>query len=164
MATLVCGIDPGLKGGLVAMENFNVATWFRLPIIEENGKRMVNARAFYRQMQVVEKLGRVAGVLLEEISARPNERRQSSVTIGVNYGLLLGVLGSMGFTARRVAAQTWQAAFSIDGSLGAAEKLCESFWPGQLLAWRGKRGAPMDGVMDAALIARYAVQRHVFTG
>lgn len=161
---IIAGIDPGLKGGIVALEilTSGVAGWARLPVAEHEGKRRIDGRAFAGLIRRLQDKG-LRGVVIETAFAKPNENRNSTATIFINYGRLLGVLEALGVDYVFVRSQSWKRMFNVGKTTEDSIIAARQFWPKYTQSmWRGKRGGEIDGVCDAALIALYGLRVGAF--
>jgi len=100
------GIDPGLQGALVAInENYTVLGKFKAPILKnEKGKNL------YDVPQMVEILKQFNPnlVVLEKSQAMPGQGVSSMWAIGRGYGLWEGIIAALGYPYKLVHPKTWQ--------------------------------------------------------
>lgn len=159
--TAAIGIDPGLSGAVAFLDHTNLVV-VDMPTLDGqvNGYHLTTMLGAY---------GPVDTVCVEEVSIRPGEAGRASLTIGTNYGIILGVLAAMSRPLTHARPATWTAALSLPkAGKTAAEKrkakearvlrACE-LWPNHADLFHGPRGGLLDGRADAALIAHYALTR-----
>ena len=100
----VIGIDPGLSGG-VAVINPETSYALAMPVID--GRPDLNRLGdLYREE-------RPDVIAVEECSIRPGESGRSALTIGRNWGLIVGHAMAFGYPLEIVTPQKWKAALGI---------------------------------------------------
>lgn len=161
MAKVFIGIDPGLKGGWAVISDPGDG-------ILGNGKPANEACGF------VATDGRVDGayfagmltataspiqdclVILEKVHSLPKQGVASTFKFGVNYGIVLGVVASLGYRMELVTPQAWKKVIlaGTQKDKDAAIAWAQRAYPNVSLIPPGCR-KPSDGLADALAIAAY---------
>jgi crossover junction endodeoxyribonuclease RuvC len=162
------GIDPGKSGGLVALDSggqIDLMLAFDRPA-SYAADDLSPARAVAQAVSTYG--GRIFSIYLEKVSAMPGQGVSSMFSFGVGVGLIKGALTHAGYPFEEVPPQVWQKSIitppAAAGDLGPkerAERAAGMIWGLDQFILRGRR-TPHQGLIDAALIARYGLQ--VFTG
>lgn len=169
---MTVGIDPGLDGGIVAVEDDAVRSRHVMPTItvsRANGK----TRREYDEMALVRIFSAypAAHFVLERQQAMPGQGVASMFQIGLGYGTLRGVLAGLLKSYMVVTPQEWQKVMLAGlgapaggkqggkASRGHAAVMCGRRWPSE--DWRATERSriPHDGLCDAALIATYGAMK-----
>lgn len=158
MRTVYVGIDPGLKGAWAA--------------ITPTGEVLCHAvRPIEGRVDAGDLLGSLRSavgpgfehphgapvVAVEKVHAMPKQGVSSSFKFGVNYGIVLGVVASLGYRLELVTPQAWKKV--ILAGVGDKDKKATIAWatrayPNVSLIPPGGR-VPSDGIADALAIAEF---------
>jgi hypothetical protein len=159
--TAVIGIDPGLHGAVARFTGTN--------LVVEDMPTLAGRVDGDALATLIAELGQVSTVCIEEVSTRPGQGAATTLTTGINYGIIVGVCAAMGRPVSHARPASWTAALSLPkAGKTAAEKRrakearvarCIELWPGQAHVFRGPKGGLLDGRADAALIAYHAFCR-----
>lgn len=152
----ICGIDPGLKGGLAILDNGKVYG-YPMPL---SGKDI-------NVMAIVDLLRshRVDLVICEQVHAMPakgmngkNQGITSTFTFGKGYGMVLGAVMGAGVPLELVSPQKWKAVTlcNTEKDKKAAVDFCRRRYPDVNLVMPRCR-TPHDGVADAICILHYCM-------
>ena len=102
---IVIGIDPGKSGGLVVINNDKVSL-HKCPS-STNGMsailRQAKSSAWIDEQDI--------HIAIEKVWAFPTDARSSAFKFGVNYGMWLGIIGSLNLPFMEVPPQTWMRAY-----------------------------------------------------
>lgn len=155
--TCVVGIDPGIKGGIALLKDGKIADSIAMPILRtERGARVdvARLRAFLTKANP-------SLLLIEEPQVRPGENIKNHLTIGINFGIIYGIVMDMGIKHEIIPASTWTHTIHslIKGSkeweIGASKekslKVFNKLYPNST--------STHDGIIDAVLIAFYYLWR-----
>ena len=128
----IIGIDPGKKGGVVALDITGRPTATEWTAADHPEEGYVAGKAYNvrRMVQVLEEIaerGEVALVVLERQQARPIEGRSSCLTTGYGWGLWSGIVHALRLPLLEVS-----------------------------LTW-GRRRKPHDGLSDAGCLALFGL-------
>ncbi|MEK9751604.1 MAG: hypothetical protein VW338_00110 [Rhodospirillaceae bacterium] len=149
---IVVGIDPGLSGAIFWIGGPNGMMFADMPTvqIDRNGKNKrsvdVGALADMLRHNIPDH------VFLEQVGAMPGQGVTSMFAFGQGFGIILGVIGTLGIPMTRVSPMKWKRAMGVppgkDGARGRASELL----PAAAARWPLKKH---DGRAEAALIAEY---------
>lgn len=150
MKKLTIGIDPGISGAIVVLEDGQPIEWLRMPSTKLASSSRVNGAelaAFLRGFLHVH-------CYLERVGAMPGQGVTSMFTFGHSAGVVEGVLGGLCIPFTMVTPQTWKkhAGLPSGSEKDAARARAVQLWP----SWRvlDKKGEG-QAMADAALIARF---------
>lgn len=148
MAELI-GIDPGLSGGIVAIDDEYFAV-HEMPVIKNGTKSMIDADALAKILrQYTVKLA-----VIEKVGAMPGQGVTSMYNFGYGCGIIEGLAASFAVPRVYVRPQEWQKHIfvGIDKSLGKKRGLqyCQQRFPS--VQWT-------EGTADAACIALYGLNQ-----
>ena len=168
------GIDPGIKGALLAVSSKGKIAARQMPVVSRVGTKKTkagNKRIYhdYDEDEIVALLTRWTEdqafghpervvVVVEMASSRPDEASMSALKTGVLYGLVAGIVKGMGFDRLTPYPITWRRAVIPKikkGSKTIHAQEAERIYPAITPFLRGPRGGLRDGIGDAALLARY---------
>lgn len=149
---IVAGIDPGLKGGLVAL-NFVGRVVTVLPLA--NGLDWLMQQTPSTPMHV----------FLEQAQAMPGQGVTGMFNYGRGFGKIEGVLFSRAIAHTQVRPSAWMKVMHEGTRMDATKKrsleAAERLFPSE--TWMmGKQKTPQSGLYEAALIASYGLR--VLTG
>jgi len=151
---MIIGIDPGIKGALVALENDCPFEWIMMPTMQIGKSNRVNAYALSAWLDNIMRWHPIEQAVLEFTSARPGQGVTSMFTFGHACGTVCGVLGALEIPVTLVTPQAWKKSAGIPSGSpkDASRTKAITTWP----QWRdldpiGKGQA----FADAALIGRF---------
>lgn len=160
MSGVVIGIDPGKKGGLVALSRQGEVVWSGATDVRwVLGKEYDVQRMWSDLADVKLESGGVSGVVLERQWSRPTDGKRASFSTGFGYGLWMGLIMSMGVRLLTPAPTTWQTIRKgVPGKGKEQSILCaRQQLPGLELLW-GRRQKPHDGLADAGCLALWGLR------
>ena len=156
MTKAIIGIDNGLSGGICALcpESGILLDKTVMPLREAFGKNEADAAAVVRWLTRFQCIG----VGIEE---PPHHAPSASAmrSLSLSFGLLTGSLQQAGHNTCRITVPEWQKAILGKVPQGLTKKYAlakaDELWPET--DWRQslRHKNPHDGMIDAALIARY---------
>ena len=145
---IIAGIDPGLSGWVALLNNGEPQAELSYPLKDGYKAWLTMCDCVY----------------IEKPQARPGESRSSSLTIGINYGRIIGWLESGDVNYIEVHAATWKAQMQLRKPRGSgmskrevkesAVLRAEKLFPDEV--FRGPKGGLLDGKAEAYLLAWYA--------
>lgn len=146
---LVVGIDPGATGALAFIDDRDgLMAVYDMPTTKnKQGKNLVNATLLAQLLRVEQP----SKAIIERVSAMPGQGVTSMFNFGMGYGVVLGVIASLGIPHELVTPQTWKRAAGLIGADKdyARTKVLEMY-PYADVARKKDIGRA-----DAILIARY---------
>jgi hypothetical protein len=161
----ILGIDPGKDGALVLLHvvGSDVEDHLAVKLAPMVGNKRWEAvhTLVSGEIRSMHAAYPIDLAVLELHAGRPGEGAGSARTIGVGWGLLLGVLSGLGVRVIIPTAQSWQRAMLGDlagEGKDRAVTLCQQRVPGlALVPPRGR--VPHTGLAEAACLALYGVGR-----
>jgi hypothetical protein len=155
---MIAGIDNGLDGGIVWLDNGKVAHKLVMPTLEVGTHRAYNIGRIVMDL----KDHPVDEVFIEYAQAMPGQGVRSMFMVGYGFGMMEGILVSLGLTYTVVRPKRWQEMFFKDlpkddtGKLSAL--VCSRRWPAEDWRKSDRARVPHLGLTDAALIAAYGFE------
>jgi len=150
----VIGIDPGISGALVVLEDGVPVEWLRTPIWWQGKHNRVDPYALGDWLKAVTWNTALDGAVIEQVGAMPNQGVTSMFSFGHATGTIYGALGALSIPVRRVTPQAWKkaAGIAVGANKDAARSKATEIWP-KWYALR-KKGEG-QAFADAALIAKF---------
>lgn len=159
--SIIVGVDNGLDGGLVAIAAFDGSIIDAMPMPTRlmNGKREVDPHAVSGFLYG---LARHPSRLLFAIEEPLKHAKSSQAmrSMGISFGQLSAIAETIGCATMRVQVLDWQKA--VLGKVARhqtktrALAVATTLWPDQCWLASKRCKVPHDGMVDAALLARYA--------
>lgn len=145
----IMGIDPGLTGAIsfyfpsapdrVAVED--------MPVAAEH----IDPAELSRRIRLMSP----SVAVIERVGSMPGQGLSSTFKFGTGYGMVQGVVATLGIETRFVTPQVWKRHFRLPADKENARALAIQLWP-SCENFRRKKDA---GRAEAALIARYWAER-----
>ena len=144
---IIIGIDPGVTGaiGCLSPDAPTPLVWDMPPNPRDLYERLVS---FHPMVSV--------SAIVEQAQAMPKQGVSSTFKTGYGYGVIIGVLASLGIPYETVTPSVWKRAMGLQGKdKDASRSLARCYWP----------DAPLSRVKDhgraeALLIAEYGRRKH----
>ena len=157
---MIVGIDPGLSGAIAAItNNGTVAVCCLAPVIQIKDKKKVKHEidigGFVKVLQGIKDIDAIEHVYLEKVSAMPGQGVTSMFNFGMSYGIVKGILGTLGLSYTLVHPKTWQKEVLKDMPPGSAEAVAVRMFPNTNFLPTARCTKRHDGLIDAVLIAEY---------
>jgi crossover junction endodeoxyribonuclease RuvC len=146
---LTLGIDPGVSGAIVLLEDGQPIEWDLMPALKTGKATRVNGAAVARLCSLLPS----DHIYVEAVHSMPKQGVSSSFNFGHSAGVIEGVLQALAAPYTLVTPQAWKKRAGLIGQdKDAARSRAIQLWP----AWRAldKKGAG-QAFADAALIALY---------
>jgi len=150
---LKIGIDPGLSGAIVILENNVPIDSHRMPTMKLGSANRVNAVALAYIIKAYFTSYEEIKVYVELVSSMPGNGVASMFSFGHSAGVIQGVLGAFKIPVIMVTPQTWKKRAGLVGqNKDASRTKAIQMWP----SWRelDKKGVG-QAYADAAFIAIY---------
>jgi len=145
------GVDPGLSGALVCLEDGVPVEWEMMPVMKVGHQKRVNGAAVYDFIASV----RAEHVFIEQVHAMPKQGVSSMFNFGHAAGVVEGVVAAMSLPMTLVTPQYWKKQAGLIGTdKDAARSRAIQLWPQWKDIHKKIKGQAMA---DAALIARYGL-------
>lgn len=155
MATFNIGIDPGLKGG-VAIIRLAWNAIHPMPIRGVNTGGVIDVNLL---LDILPVPAAACAVYIENQRIVKGQGATSALTIGTNYGKILGALEAIGYPYREVPPATWKRRAGLWGKDKAASvELAVRLYPAMAdqLAYKLKKELKLiEGQAEALLIQRF---------
>jgi hypothetical protein len=152
------GIDPGLTGGIAAIDNKGVVRALEsMPVMPGlvAGRKMVDARALAATLRGITHYGNPSHIAVEQVGSMPRNGGVAMFSFGTSFGIILGVLGGMGVGYQTVLPQKWQRHHSLSADKKQTMGWAQRKWPDITLR------AKDDGLADALAIADWLRAQHI---
>jgi hypothetical protein len=157
----ILGVDPGLSGGLVLLDNGKPVLRHVMPVIEIKKAKGKGTRREY-DIPMLAMLIREANpdsAVIELQHAMPGQGGVSMFSIGLGYGILRGLVAGLSIPYSIVHAKTWGKVMFADcakqDTKAMAAVICGRLWPD--IDWRATERCKKahEGLCDAALISEF---------
>ena len=143
------GIDPGLTGAIAKVSGEDIEVW-DMPTLEVRKKRFLNATLLAEMLSSIKT--QKCEVLLERVSARPGQGVTSMFSFGTSYGIIQGIIATLGFRLTFVTPQEWRKKMGVPkGKDGSRQRILE-LRPDLASKFARKKD---HGRADAVLLALY---------
>jgi crossover junction endodeoxyribonuclease RuvC len=145
---IICGIDPGLKGGFgfITLDG-QVNSFASMPILKNGTKSVIDAYG----VAMLLKQYKPDYVAIEKVHAMPKQGVTSTFTFGRGVGILEGALSALEIPYIDVTPQCWQKALflGLEASMGKQRSIMavKRRWPTTC------GGKLTDGQADALCLA-----------
>lgn len=153
----IIGIDPGLSGAVAVLDGARLVSVCDTPTIKVGKKPAYNLLAMESMIGDVRAASSFdtddIRVGLETQRAMPKQGVTSMFSLGMGYGIWIGLLVGMGLSYELVQPKAWRKTFSLKPGKGASLEAAARLFPCAEL--RGPRGGGKDGRADALLIAEH---------
>lgn len=148
----VCAIDPGLKGAIAFIQGDEIVTHV-MPTIENQ----IDIHALSDLLLD----SKVNLCVIEKVGSMPKQGVTSMFNFGKTCGLIEGVVAAYRIPYLLVAPQTWQKVMLKDVKGEDPKKraliACKRLLPSVNLLATERSRVPHDGIVDALLMAKYAL-------
>lgn len=146
----ICGIDPGVNGG-IAFYGPGGSLFVRgMPALKVNGKSQIDVAAVVDILEEHE----CGHVVLEAVAARPGQGVSSMFNFGRTYGRLEGIIYTMRLPHTLVTPQAWKKALQVPADKDAARARASQLLPAHSSKWPLVKH---DGLAESALLAYYGM-------
>lgn len=154
---LTVGIDPGLSGGVAALDGAGtvVGIW---PMPVAGGEvHPAGLADLFRSLRCLDSHQDIGRVCLEKVAAMPKQGVSSTFTFGSGWGMVRGVCAALGIPVQLVPPTVWKkrVLLGFTHDKAGALQFCAGRWPTTDLVLPGCR-KPHDGIADALCLAEYA--------
>ncbi len=173
--TSVLGVDPGSKGGfaLYGVESRDLLWALPMPTIRllvgRTKKPRVDPVSVWETLQLAAAFD-CKLMVIEAVGGRPKQSAMHAFTFGQGYGLIIGMATALKMPIEAVPPAVWKRTMNVPATIklpsgrlkkdveGVAHRTQQVF-PGHLAKFRTKRGAWLDGPMEAAHLAKMGAER-----
>lgn len=146
----ILGVDPGLSGALCVLDKDADALLFieDMPVVEKQVNAQLLSNSIYRLKEKYD--FQIAAV--EAVHSMPRQGVASSFKFGVNYGMILGILGAFEIPVRHVIPHRWTTDLRVGPSKDKHRQRAIERWPSWSESFKRVKD---EGRADAALIAHW---------
>ena len=146
----VIGIDPGITGALVLLDDGVPIEWMHMPTVKLYKGARVNAVVLAEFLKQECDM-----VVIEQVHAMPNQGVSSMFSFGHSAGTISGVLGALQMPHVYTTPQAWKKYYGLIGKdKDASRTLAIQTWP----KWRDlDKKIKGQALADAAFIALQGV-------
>ena len=151
----IIGIDPGLNGAIVIMENNKVLSVFDMPVMSEGkkNKRQLNSAQLTRIIKENTLTNDDINVVVEQVNAMPGQGVTSMFNFGQTFGAIKGVCAALELPIFFVRPAKWKKHFElINASKDSSRTKVIEMYPTLSNVLAKKKDVNKS---DAILIARY---------
>ncbi len=151
----IIGIDPGLNGAIVIMENNKVLSVFDMPVMSEGkkNKRQLNSAQLVRIIKENTLANDDINVVVEQVNAMPGQGVTSMFNFGQTFGAIKGVCAALELPIFCVRPAKWKKHFElINASKDSSRTKVIEMYPTLSNDLAKKKDVNKS---DAILIARY---------
>lgn len=163
---ITVGIDPGLTGGIVAIESPRKVIFSQvMPLIGNKEIDLVELRTLLLGLkQRAADKGTILTVFLEKVRSRPGQGVVAMFTFGRGLGMLEGMLTALEIPVQQITPQAWvkEMHAGMDGRLKPKARsllVVRRLYPDINLLASARSTKMHEGLMDAALIATYGMRK-----
>jgi len=147
---MICGIDPGLKGGLGFLnDKCEFVSCAPMPVKAKSPiKNEVDAAALAQLLKPA------SVIILERQAPMPKQGISSAFSLGDSHGVVRGVCATLGLPLHQVSPHTWKQHFNLPGkNKELARSKAINLFPTAPLSRKKD-----EGIAEALLIALWAIR------
>ena len=151
----IIGIDPGLNGAIVILENNKVLSVFDMPVMSEGkkNKRQLNSAQLVRIIKENTLANDDINVVVEQVNAMPGQGVTSMFNFGQTFGAIKGVCAALELPIFFVRPAKWKKHFElINASKDSSRTKAIEMYPTLSNVLAKKKDVNKS---DAILIARF---------
>ena len=151
----IIGIDPGLNGAIVILENNKVLSVFDMPVMSEGkkNKRQLNSAQLVRIIKENTLANDDINVVVEQVNAMPGQGVTSMFNFGQTFGAIKGICAALNLPIFFVRPAKWKKHFDlINSSKDASRTKAIEMYPSISDQLSKKKDVNKS---DAILIARF---------
>ena len=151
----IIGIDPGLNGAIVVMQNNKVLSVFDMPVMSEGkkNKRQLNSAQLVRIIKENTLANDDINVVVEQVNAMPGQGVTSMFNFGQTFGAIKGICAALNLPIFFVRPAKWKKHFDlINSSKDASRTKAIEMYPSISDQLSKKKDVNKS---DAILIARF---------
>lgn len=156
---MLAAVDPGATGAIAWLDDSGFLIEVRdLPVQKINGRSVLMPSVLAAMLREPNRMP--VHCFLERVATRPGEGAVGAFSFGCGYGMLQGVLATLGVPMTLVTPTTWKRHHKLTADKGAARLRAAQLWPGLAAEFTRVRD---DGRAEAALLGLYganALQGH----
>ena len=156
---IICGIDPGLSGGIAFYQNINYKLYAeKVPTYTLKTKNKTKRFLDLWQVMTILNDHDPDHVFIEKQQAMPNQGLVSTFATGLGYGAYLGLLVALGYSYTEVQARVWKKDLNCTSDKDQSRDMATKLMPQGQQYWTKKN---QDGVAEASLIAYWGLRKSI---
>ena len=151
----IIGVDPGLSGAIVILENNKVLKLFEMPVMAEGkkNKRQLNSARLVNNFRENSSNNEEVAVVVEQVNAMPGQGVTSMFNFGQSFGAIKGVCAALNLPIFFVRPSKWKKHFElINSSKDSSRTKAIEMYPSLADQLAKKKDVNKS---DAILIARF---------
>jgi len=151
----IIGVDPGLSGAIVILENNKVLKLFEMPVMAEGkkNKRQLNSARLVNIFRENSSNNEEVAVVVEQVNAMPGQGVTSMFNFGQSFGAIKGVCAALNLPIFFVRPSKWKKHFElINSSKDSSRTKAIEMYPSLADQLDKKKDVNKS---DAILIARF---------
>lgn len=156
---IICGFDPGFKGGIAVFDADKPVHVCIMPIIiQKNDKKRIDVKSVVKILKDF----KVEHILIEQVHAFPGQGGVGNFSFGQNFGTLLGIFETLDIPFEEVSPMRWKKLVLGEGyteGKNQGVEFCKQKYPDINLLPTKRSKNPHDGMSDAMCIASYYLIR-----
>lgn len=154
------GIDNGINGGIaIIADDGNNIEVIKMPSSKVDGRGQYNKKEIIKIFDDKKLLHDDIHIGLEKAQPRFRDGSKQAFGTGFGYGLIQGILKSLGFNYEIIPPKEWQynlfQSKKIKDTKAESIKFCKVNFPNVSLLATERSRVPHDGMSDALCIAEY---------
>ena len=153
---MICGIDPGVTGGITFMNDRHMVC---KPVPSEIYRVAGKTKKFLSVVSICELLDDYSPklVFIEKQQAMPKQGVVSTFRTGCGYGVYLGLIVALQYKFVEVRPQVWKKDLGVTSDKDQARQRATELMPDASVCWE-KRS--QDGIAESALIAYWGMNNY----
>ncbi len=150
---LIVGVDPGIRGGISGLDTEKNLLWsIETPTIIPDPKTKKHEYDINRIAALL-KTCQPDLICLEIVHSMPSQGVSSMFTFGKGFGILLGIIGTLGIPLKMVTPRAWKKSLAITADKQTSRDKATEIFGTCKDFWKLKKH---DGLAESALLAYFA--------
>lgn len=159
------GIDNGLNGGIVAMDDTEMFLFNDVMPILNSGKKSYDINKISKIFDIFNTKAKADKdrivVMLEEAYVRPISGKKACFSTGFGYGLMQGLLIAYEIPYEIIRSQMWMKELGINSKGGKGSiAFCKQRFPNEKWTATDRSKKPHDGKTDACGLALFGLRKY----
>tara|TARA_B100000424_G_C22925582_1_gene492450 strand:+ start:1327 stop:1827 length:501 start_codon:yes stop_codon:yes gene_type:complete len=151
---IICGIDPGLNGGVSFLDSNMKLHAEKAPTFQFTvGKKKKTVLDMWTLIAMIDDY-KIDHVYIESQQAMPKQGVSSTFKTGFGYGLYIGILVCKRLSYTEVSSRTWKPMVNCPADKDASRMRASQLFPNYSNLWTLKN---QDGIAESAMIAYYGL-------
>ena len=156
---IICGIDPGLSGGIAFYRNVSYDLYAeKVPTYKLQTRTKTKRFLDLWQLLTILNDHDPDHVFIEKQQPMPNQGLVSTFATGMGYGAYLGLLVATGYNYTEVPARVWKKDLNCPSDKDQSRDLASKLMPQGKHLWQLKS---QDGIAEASLIAYWGLRKSI---